>query len=349
MSALEIAVVGAGAIGRTHAERLALSSGRTRLGSIVDPAPGAPEFAARLGAPWFPTLEAMLASHRPDGVIIAAPNDLHLPLSRMCLAEGLPILIEKPIASTVAEAESIAAAARKAGAPVLVGHHRRHNPILKAARAFLRQGRLGRLTNVSALAQFQKPDPYFAWEWRRKRPGGGPILINLIHEIDVVRHLAGEIVSVQALASHAARGFEVEDTAAALLRLDNGALVTISLSDAAAAPWNWDLIARENPQYPPQPARAHSHFFAGTEGALTLPHLEVWSYRGARGWHEPMTVEAAPFVPGDPYALQIEHFCAVIRGGEAPLIDAEDGLKTLRATLAVEEAARLGHTVTFEK
>ena len=116
-----------------------------------------------------------------------------------------------------------------------------------------------------------------------QQPGGGPVLINLIHEIDLVRHLCGEIVSVQALASNAVRGFEVEDTAAVLLRLANGALVTIYAVRRRAAPWNWDLIARESAHYPPQPLRVNSHFICGTEGALTLPQLEYWRYAGARG------------------------------------------------------------------
>lgn len=348
MSGMEIAVVGAGAIGRAHAAQLAQRPGEARLGAIVDPALGAKEFAAGLGAPWFADLESMSLAPRPAGAIIAAPNDLHLPLVRACLAAKIPVLVEKPIASTVEEALAIGAAGRAAGLPVLVGHHRRHNPILKAARAFLNEGRLGRLLNVTVLAQFLKPDPYFAFDWRRRRPGGGPILINLIHEIDVVRHLCGEIASVRAIASSAARGFEVEDTAAVLLRLASGALVTLSLSDASAAPWNWDLIARESAHYPPQPARANSHFFSGTEGALTLPHLEFWSYRTARGWHEPMSVEALPFAPGDPYLAQIAHFCAVIRGAEAPLIDADDATRTLSATLAVKASAESGETQNLD-
>ncbi|MDE3175296.1 MAG: Gfo/Idh/MocA family oxidoreductase [Pseudomonadota bacterium] len=347
MSGLAIAVVGAGAIGRAHAERLARPSAAARLAAIVDPAPAARDFAASLGAPWFADVAALLAAAKPDGAILATPNETHLPLALMLAPAKIPLLVEKPIAATLEDARAICAAGRKAGVPILVGHHRRHNPIIKAARAFLREGRLGRLVNVTIIADFLKPDPYFELEWRR-RPGGGPILINAIHEIDLLRHLCGEIVSVQALASHAARGFEVEDTAAALMRLANGALATLTLSDATAAPWNWDLIARENPQYPRQPARANSHFLAGSEGALTLPQLEFWRYAGARGWHQPMTLEAEGYEPGDPYIAQIEHFVGVIAGREGPLVSGEDATETLRATLALHEAARSGRLVTLD-
>ena len=86
---------------------------------------------------------------------------------------------------------------------------------------------MGRLTCASVLYTFFKPDEYFALEWRR-RAGGGPILINLIHEIDLIRYVCGEIAEVEAITSNAVRGFEVEDTAAVILRLANGALVTIA-------------------------------------------------------------------------------------------------------------------------
>lgn len=344
MSGLQIAVIGAGAIGRAHAELLAQQPGRARLAAIVDPADAARGFAALLGVPWFADVEAMLARGRPDAAIVATPNDMHLPVALVLIAHNTPLLVEKPIAATLAEAAALVEAANAAGVPVLVGHHRRHNPVIRAARAFLAEGRLGRLVSVTVMATMLKPDDYFAPEWRRRRPGGGPILTNLIHEIDLVRHLCGEIVSVQAIASNAVRGFEVEDTAAALLRLANGALVTMSLSDAAVAPWCWDLIAREAQHYPAQPARANAHHLAGTEGALTLPHLEFWRYAGAKGWREPLSIEAAAHQTGDPYLAQLQHFCEVVSGEAAPLVSVEDASRTLKATLAVEESARTGAT-----
>ena len=282
MSGAEIAVVGAGAIGRAHAERLATGAGGARLGAIVDPTPAARAFAERLGAPCFADVGDMLAASSPAGAIVAAPNDAHLPLSLALMGRKIPLLVEKPIAATLADARALADAAKVEGVAVLVGHHRRHNPIVKAAKRVLDEGRLGRVVSVAAMATFLKPEPYFELDWRRRRPGGGPVLINLIHEIDLVRHLCGEIVCVQALTSNAVRSYEVEDSAAALLRLANGALATLTLSDAAAAPWSWDLIAREIAHYPAQPARTNSHFIAGVDGALTLPHLELWRY-GRRG------------------------------------------------------------------
>lgn len=346
MKTAKIAVVGLGAIGRMHVDALARREGSARLSAIVEPAESAKAYAESVGVAWFPDADALLAHSRPDGAIIATPNLTHLPLAKLFMAEGVPVLVEKPIAGTLADAEAMTAYSASTGVPVLVGHHRRHNPIIRAARAIIAEGRLGRLAAVSVTATFLKPPSYFDVAWRRE-PGGGPILINLIHEIDLIRHLYGEIETVQAISSNAIRGFTVEDAAAAVFRLASGALVTATLSDAAAAPWSWDLSSGELPSYPLQPARANAHLIAGTEGSLTLPHLEFWRYKGAKGWYDPISMDPALCEKGSPYQRQLDHFARVIQGEEKPIIDASDAMRTLRATLAVQDAATTGRTVTL--
>jgi predicted dehydrogenase len=257
------------------------------------------------------------------------------------------VILEKPIAGNLADATAIVHASERAGVPVLVGHHRRYSPIVRTARAILGEGLLGRLTNVSVLYTFYKPPEYFDVGWRHG-PGGGPVLINLIHEIDLIRHVCGEIESVQAFTSNATRGLEVEDSAAVLLRLTNGALVTLSLSDSAVAPWSWDLATGESALFPPQPTPVHTHFLCGTEGSLTLPTLERWSYRADKSWLLPLSREAINFDRADPFLEQLHHFYRVIRHDEALQIPAAEGALTLRATLGVREAARSGRAVTFE-
>ncbi len=121
-----------------------------------------------------------------------------------------------------------------------------------------------------------------------------------------------------------------------MLGLATGALVTLTLTDAAAAPWSWDLSSGELPNYPPQPARANAHCVAGTEGSLTLPHLEFWRYKDAKGWYDPISVEIAPHENGSPYQRQLDHFVGVIRREETPIIDASDATRTLRANFGGE-------------
>jgi predicted dehydrogenase len=175
------------------------------------------------------------------------------------------------------------------------------------------------------------------------------VLINLIHEIDLVRHLLGEIESLQALTSNGVRGFAVEDTVAVMIRMVSGALVTISLSDTVVAPWSWDLAVQESTSYPPQPRPVQTHFISGTDGSLSLPDCMYWSYKGEKSWFAPITVEPVKVGSDNPYVLQLAHFCQVARGEVAPLCSAADGAATLAATLAVREAAAAGRAVTLAR
>lgn len=342
MTTTQIALFGAGAIGKTHIDRLMRTEG-LQLAAIADPTEAGQQLAASLGVPWFVDHRALLDTVRPQGAIVATPNPTHVPMAVDCLERGVAALVEKPVADTVAEAQALVDAQARTRVPVLVGHHRRHNPINRRAREIVRAGRLGRLVSANVMATFLKPDAYFDVAWRREK-GGGPVLINLIHEIDMLRFLLGEVASVQAVASHGVRGFAVEDTAAAVLRFADGALGTLVLSDTAASPWCWDFCAGEQDQYPRQPVQ--SHFITGTQGSLSLPDLSLWHYQGERSWHAELTREQTGVHKADPYTRQLLHFAAVIAGREAPLCSALDGLRTLQATLAVTEAAQSGQAVT---
>jgi predicted dehydrogenase len=341
MTPLRIAIVGAGVIGRTHIAA-ALAESACRLVGIAE-ADAAARAAAPVGdVPRFTDLAPLLDAAGAEAVILATPNALHVPQALACIARGLPVLVEKPVADSVADAATLAETAARAGVPVLVGHHRRHNPIIARARELIAGGRLGRVLTATVLCNLCKPDTYFDVAWRRQK-GGGPVLINLIHEIDLLRHLLGEITSVQALTAHHGRSLEVEDTAAVLLRFAGGTLATVTLSDATPAPWSWDLAAGENPAF--RGAPAPSHMFAGTGASLSLPDLTLWHYPGARGWHAELAPQPMAPTHGDPYAAQLRHFVAVARGTAAPLVSAADATRTLAATLAVHRAAAGGATI----
>jgi predicted dehydrogenase len=286
----------------------------------------------------------MLAAIRPDGAIIATPNALHVPNALDCLDAGVPVLVEKPLAESVAAAQRLVEAQGRTGVPVLAGHHRRHNPIVKAARKLVQEGGIGRLVAVNALFLIAKPDDYFDVAWRREA-GGGPVLINLIHDIDNLRFICGEIDSVQAMTSNATRGFAVEDTAVLIFRFANGALGTATVSDATPAPWSWELSSGENPAYPQRDG--HCYLIAGSEGSLCLPKLEHWRYEGKRGWWEPLLRENLVVPPLEPLAEQLRHFCAVIRRDEQPITNAVDAARTLAVVEAVAEAGRSGQSVSI--
>ena len=347
MSKLPLAVIGAGLIGQTHIDR-ALKGPEVDLIAIADPTPDAAAVARSIGVPCFSDYRALLGEMKPKGVVVATPNVTHAQITVDCLERGAAVLVEKPIADTLEDGRRIRDASRATGLPVLVGHQRRHNPIMRKAKAIVGGGTLGRPVTATVLCTWQKPRDYFDVTWRREK-GGGPILINLIHDIDLMRHLYGEIESVQALASNAVRGYEVEDTAVVTLRFRNGALGTVTVSDTTVAPWNWDLSAGEAERFPRQDVNAH--FYSGTEGSLTLPRLEVWRYRkdqgAAEGWHDPLTLERTAVHTGDPYTEQLRHFAALVDGKEEPVCSADDGFRTLEATLAVTQAAASGRPVVL--
>jgi len=130
-----------------------------------------------------------------------------------CARRGVHILIEKPVTDKIETAAALTTEVRKAGVKSLVGHHRRHHLQVRTLKALLGEGRIGDVVGVSAIWATHKPVDYFKVAPWRTEPGGGPILINLIHEIDFLRFTIGEIAAVEATASNRQRGFAVEDTA----------------------------------------------------------------------------------------------------------------------------------------
>ncbi|HET6803393.1 MAG TPA: Gfo/Idh/MocA family oxidoreductase [Casimicrobiaceae bacterium] len=346
---LRIAVAGAGMIGRRHAE-LIRQRADCVLAAVVDPAPAAADYARTLDAPPFASLGEVLAAAALDGVVLATPNQLHAAQALECIAARVPVLVEKPIADTVDAAQMLCEAADAAGVPVLVGHHRRHGAIIAKAAEIIAAGTLGRIVAVVGTALFYKPESegYFDEAWRRER-GGGPILINMIHEIDNLRALCGEIVAVQAFSSNATRRFAVEDTAAIALRFAAGALGTFMLSDTAASDRSWEHTSGEDARY----RKAHTdaddcYLIAGTHGSLAVPTMRIERYADARhrSWHEPFVKSTAPLDVVDPLARQLAHFCDVIRRRATPLVSARDGLRNLEIVAAIGEAARSGVVVS---
>jgi predicted dehydrogenase len=345
MSRTRIAIAGAGLIGQAHIGA-ARRSTTVALCAIVDPSPGAKATADAAGVPLYASLAELFAKDKPDGVVLATPNPLHVPQALECIAAQVPTLLEKPIAQTVAEAEPLVRAVDASGAKVLIGHHRAHSPIMAKARQVVESGVLGRLVAVTGTAMFLKPDHYFIDGPWRKEPGGGPILLNMIHEVHNLRMLAGEIVAVQAIASRAARGFAVEDTVSIGLRFANGVLGSFLLCDTAASAKSWEQTSQENKAYPSYDDE-DCYTIAGTNGSLSIPTMRIKTYPRAadRSWWKPFEVGVVGMVRDDPIQLQMEHFGAVVRGEAAPLVSARDGLANLRVTEAIVAAAKSGTTV----
>lgn len=335
MAPLRLSVVGAGLVGQRHVSAITRSEDAV-VASIVDPSDSAQQFATDGGYSRHQSLEALLSAERPDGIIIATPNALHLPQGLEVLDAGIPALIEKPLADDAASAAKLVAQAEACGVPLLVGHHRRHNPIIQAAKEKISSGALGEIVAVNGMCWLYKPDDYFNTKWRTQK-GAGPVFINLIHDVDLMRHLVGEITAVEAFHANAVRGQEIEDTSVIILRFASGALGTLSVSDTIVAPWSWELTAAENPAYP-ETAQS-CYFIGGTHGSLELPGLNVWAHEGHRSWWEAIHQTSFDVNSTDPLHAQIKHFCQVIRGETEPLVSGTDGLRSLQVISAIKRSA----------
>lgn len=340
-----IAVVGAGIIGRTHLAAIAAAEGFT-ISGIVEPGPNGQEVAARYGTRLYAGFDAML-DERPDGVVIATPNESHVDLAVRTVEAGIPAIVEKPVATTVAEARRLLAAMTAAGVPVMTGHHRRFNPIILKARDLVASARFGHLVQGSVLCSLRKEDAYFDVEWRRTPGVGGPLLINMIHEIDLLRFLFGEIETVTGITSNRERGLEVEDTAGAILTFRDGGVVTLSVSDAACGPWAWDISAGENlARFPAH--KVQSHFFAGSAAGLSLPDLAVWTHPGEKTWYDEMQSAKETVTAADSYIAQVRHFGDVIAGTADPRCSALDGARNLAVIDAIKASSASGMRLRFD-
>ena len=296
-----MAVVGYGLVGRRHVDVI-IRSPKAELAAIVDTSPANKAAAMDHGVPVYADLVEMINTESPDGVILATPTPLHIEQGLACIGAGCPTLIEKPIAVSSNEARLLTDAADKAGVPLLVGHHRRHNGMVQAAKSAIESGIIGDIRAVQATCWFFKPDYYFEEApWRTKK-GAGPISVNLVHDVDLLRHFCGEVVSVNAVAAPSRRGFENEDLATAVLVFSSGTIATISVSDSIVAPWSWELTARENPAYP---ATSEScYLIGGSKGGLSLPDLRVWQHEQQPDWWTPISANNLRCKTDDPLAMQ---------------------------------------------
>src|SRR6056297_190611 len=343
---LRLLLSGPGLIGKTHA-RILKANENCDLVAIV--APDHEENRAttsKLGAKFYPDLCTALDSERIDGVVLSSPNTVHFDQAMECVTRGIPALVEKPMTNCLEEAEQLVDAAKEKGVPLLVGHHRTYSALLDTALDFLRSEKFGHLVALQGTALFYKPDHYFEEGPWRALEGGGPLLINLIHEVGLMREFGGEIATVQAFAGYDVRQFEVEDTAAITLRFKNGALGTFVLSDAAASSKSWEMTSGENSAYAHFPQEACYHF-AGTNGSLDFPSMRAKYYATPqdRSWWKPFEETTLAFEPHDPLVAQINHFLDVIRGTERPRVSADDGYRNMKVVDAIRRSICSGCAV----
>jgi len=343
---IRLALIGAGVMGRHHLS-VARSLADFAVVGVADPTPATQARLASEGVATFADHRAMLDAVKPDAAIVATPNAHHVPAALDCIERGVAVLVEKPVADTIEAAKRLIAAQEASGVPVLVGHHRRHNPLLIAAQRHIAAGGIGDIVAAVGMWLRRKPDEYFADRWKRDAAaGGGVLLINAIHDFDCLRMLCGDIDSIQAMVSGKARGNPVEDTAAVSIRFASGALGTFTISDATVAPWCWEMTSQEDPRFAYLPE--NSYLICGATGSLAVPTLEHISNTPNGGRDATFIRRRLHHVAADSMTGQMKHFAAVARREAAPRVGVADAARSLAATLAVRMSAESGRAVTVE-
>lgn len=341
-AAMPICVLGGGLIGIRHIEVIEQSP-KAQLVMVIEPDPERRATLAEMGLP----VGAEVADV-PRGceiAVVATPTPDHHHSVLALFDRGLGILVEKPVAGTLRQAQMILSAAQKTGLPLIVGHHRRCQPFVAKARALLPD--LGAAIAVQGMWVARKNDAYYTPDWRRN-PGAGPLMTNLSHEIDLLQFLFGPISQISALVSNAARGLNVEDSATLAIRFESGVLGSFIISDAGASPWSFEASSAENPNV----AGSNEDYIkiSGTQGAMAFPSLTTWQQTatGEVEWSKPLIAHRPAALPKiDPILHQIERCIDHIGGkADAHLCTGEEGLSALRWTLAATLSAQLGRPVS---
>jgi UDP-N-acetyl-2-amino-2-deoxyglucuronate dehydrogenase len=316
-----VGLIGDGKAGKLHATAAATLDD-VRVVAVADPDPPRGEsLARRLEARYVRDASDLLALDL-EAVVIALPHASLAPAVRVALAAGKHVLVEKPMAVALAEADAVVAASRAASLNLQVGYVHRYRPEAQAARRLIADGAIGRPTLVVEDHSLSGDETVGAWVWDVERAGGGALMYSGIHGIDRVRWLTGQEVQVAfAQTGRFAHERGGEDNAAATLRLDGGCLAAVN----------------QNFTPFPIPNRWQTHVY-GTEGVLRMVHasLELVDRSGSR------SVELAP---QDHFTAQFREFVAAIRERPDPFVPAEEGRANLAVVLALYESARTGRAV----
>lgn len=305
MTGLRFVIVGAGLIGPRHAE-LVLEMPNCSLFAIVDRSANGPAVAARFNALHFNTVDDMILfcdRNRvgyPDAAVVATPNHSHASVGIQLASKGIHLLVEKPLASTPEDCLSLIEFCEKQGVVLLVGHHRRFNPYIVAAKAHM--AKVGTPVMIQGTWAIKKCDEYFAEkEWRRsKYHGGGTLMINLIHDLDLLQYLLGPIVRVYAELLPKQRkpegeGNHVDEGAVLTLRFANGCCGSFVCSDNVTSPFNFESGTGENPLIPHNQDMAGFYRIFGSHGTLSVPDFTLYHQNNLtekeHSWWKPIHAE----------------------------------------------------------
>ena len=322
MVPLRISVVGAGLMGRFHA-RAVSEQPRTELADVVDASPEAEAVAWERRARWLRDVDELLEGPSlPDAAIVSVPTSDHAPVALRLLQAGVPVLVEKPIASTLEEARALIDAARAAGVTLAVGHVERFNPAVRALQERLRGDELGRVFQIHA----RRLSPF------PRRIGDTGVAHDLAtHDLDIMCRLAGTPVRISSETDRKAHGTR-EDLLAALLRFDSGAIGLLEVNWLTPTKVRQLTVTGERGMFVVDYLEQHLTLYENAQATERWPELDVFD-----GVTEGNVTRYA--IPREePIRAQLDAFVDAVLGDAPVAVTGEEGLQVLELALAAIEA-----------
>jgi predicted dehydrogenase len=342
---LRIGLIGCGERGASYPQAIA-QAGNTRLAMVSDiDSELAKELGERLGLPWATAHEDLLHSDTVDAVLICTPHHVHAAQVIDAVRCGKHVMVEKPLATTMADAVAVVEAARASDVRLSVVLQMRYQPQIQRARELIRAGALGRLLGSSISYQHDKLLGYWSggythrsrsdWRARSETSGGGVLMHSAIHHLDWLGYLTGErIVEVSAKQATLDSPAEVEDAIAAWMRFENGALGSLNASTCVRGS---ELLGQIE--------------LWGTDGQVSLvpPHrfysLRIVDGRRPGQWHELGT----PKSDGSDASEYFRRFAESVLAGGDPDISGEEALRLQATVDAFYESAASGKPVAVRQ
>ncbi len=342
---LGIAIVGTGMISQFHARAIGDVRGAKLVACCDRVTERAEAFAKEVGCTAYDSLEKMLADPAVDAVSVATPSGAHMEPAVAAAKAGKHVIVEKPLEITLQRCDKIIDACKKSGVKLAtIFPSRFHDSAVKMKRA-VEEGRFGRLTLGDAYVKWFRTQEYYdsgAWRGTWKLDGGGALMNQAVHTVDLLTWLMGPVAEIQAqTATLAHTRIEVEDVATATLRFKNGALGVIEASTAV---------------YPGYLKRIELHGDQGT-AVLEEEDIKVWDFakktRADAAILKAMQKSrskgggaADPSAIGHHgHAMQFRDFVSAIKEDRAPAIDGNEGRRSVEIIVAIYKAAKSGKTV----
>jgi predicted dehydrogenase len=337
---LRYGVIGAGVVAPLHLEAIAALDDAEVIGIGALDLELARPLAEEAGCPAFLDHRELLAL-KPDVVVVCTPHPSHPLLTVDALEAGAHVLVEKPLAVEARQGDQMIAAAARAGRQLGVCFQQRFRPAIAAARELIESGRLGELVRVSIVDPLYRPNSYYrtaGWRGTWDGEGGGVLMNQAPHTLDLLCHLAGPPATVWGRSRRRSQPMEAEDTATALLEYDNGAVGTVAVSTTEPGVQRIELVGDRGRIEIVGETLAYERF----EPSLS-EHLRT----STEMFEQPARVSESVSLPagrGDHLDVH-EDFATAIRMGAPPRVPARDALWSLELANAIVLSTHAEHAV----